>query len=1248
MKNNCTVIVAALVLLSGFGISQSVCAQGMKPLPTLQVEGRWIVDTHGNHVVLHGVMDTPNMYFNGWRWGSPWDANNRANYDASGATKCLAYFEKLFTGLEKAKCNVFRLHLDPAWTNDPSDSYTYSGAADQPSDASGEADIKKFNPSRLKTFLSSLYWPLMQKAMNHGMYVVVRPPGVCPHNLKVGDYYQQYLTTVWDIVSQNSNIKKYAGQISIELANEPVSLKNADDKDDAKALHDYFQPIVDKIRSNGFTGIIWVPGTGWQANYTSYVTWPIEGYNIGYAVHDYCGWYNSSDDSPSPTVKINSFHNSVPVVDTNPVIITEVDWSPKKEGTGHYNEHGDWVESNWGTWATGSTSKWGKAYKACLDHFGNISMTLSGTSCLIDVDKLLADGSVVPAFDGIEEACGKACMDWYADYYDVDWPHADFTNQYVSDQGNGKYQNPVIFADFPDPDVIRVGDTYYMVSTTMHLFPGATILKSKDLVNWEYCAQPLTQLSASDRYSLLDGKNAYAAGMWACSMKYHNGKFHILINGNDAGGWLLTASDPEGKWEMKKLSRFYYDPGMLFDNGKVYVACGIGNIQMCELDEDFNFVQEKRVISNKDGLEGSHLYKIGDYYYIYATYGGWPSGQAVFRSKSIFGPYEEKMLVEKNINGKPNTVHQGALIDVIGEDGEVKEWWTILQEDLGALGRMPNLQPVTWSDDWPIVGNNGVPYTTHAKPSIGSSVPKKPLPTNDNFRSYPLGMQWQWNHNPDNSGWSLFERPGWLRLKALPANRLTQARNMLTQRIYVLHSSQSSPSKGTVCIDVRNMKEGDRVGISVFQDPYAFIAVEVKDGQRQLVWRQDTLRTDNNFTPKEKTLAIDSDSIIYLRAAVNYNSSLAGFFYSLDNKTYTRFGESTKLGFNLTVFVGARFGLFCYSTEDTENQEGIGRGYADFGWFTTEDSYDEATYYPAEFDGFSEDMLTAERLAFGEDLQSPTYEVMVGNSGQLDITATFRDGHTENVAGQARYEIDSNDVIEIRNGRIFGISEGTATVRVYYTDPLGHVLTDKFNVRSTFFPFGKQYIKTDFFGNGTYTESTHTFKPGQWGQMGWEYSNGVDMSGYKYLVIKLAATSSDSHLNIFTENSIWSPCCSTPDFGSKKQIVLNLSTAKYTSDGDKKGKNLDTKNIRIVSFWGTGSKTIRVDDMYLTNNDDYSRNKTGDVNRDGTIDVADISAIIGAMATGADLNANPQADVNHDGTIDVADISAVIGIMAQN
>ena len=401
-------------------------AQGVKPLPSLHTEGRWLVDKHGNQVVLHGVMDTPSNYFNGGRWeGSKalgwWD-----HYNDTGVTNCLAYFEKLFKGMEKAKCDVFRLHMDPAWTNDPADGYVYAGSVGQASDASGEADIKKFNPERYQKYLPQLYLKLAEMAMKYGMYVVVRPPGVCPHDLKVGDYYNQYLMYVWDVFSQQEFVKDHAGQISIELANEPVNLRNAQNQDDPKALHDYFQPIVNKIRENGFTGIIWAPGTGWQANYTSYATYPIEGDNIGYAVHDYTGWYGCSDANPNPQNKIEQFHKQVPVVDTNPIIITEVDWSPENPSAqGHYNEHNEWVQPNYGTWSTGSTSKWGKAYKAMLDYYGNISMTLSGTGCLFDIDKLLSTGNVYPAFNGLEEACGKACMDWYAEYYTVNYPHAD-------------------------------------------------------------------------------------------------------------------------------------------------------------------------------------------------------------------------------------------------------------------------------------------------------------------------------------------------------------------------------------------------------------------------------------------------------------------------------------------------------------------------------------------------------------------------------------------------------------------------------------------------------------------------------------------------------------------------------------------------------------------------------------------------------------------------------------------------------
>ena len=496
-----------------------------------------------------------------------------------------------------------------------------------------------------------------------------------------------------------------------------------------------------------------------------------------------------------------------------------------------------------------------------------------------------------------------------------------------SDAGT-HFINPIVRADYPDPDVIRVGTTYYMVSTTMYHFPGATILKSEDLVNWEYCAQPLKALLDNDKYNLRNGENAYAKGMWASSMKYHNGKFWLLINGNDNRAWLLSASNPEGEWDVKRLSRNYYDPGMLFDGDKVYIACGYCNISMCELDADFNFLQEKEIIvRERSGLEGCHVYKIGDYYYIYATYGGFPSGQAAFRSKSPFGPFEEKVLVEENYDGKINTIHQGALF----EDVEGK-WWTVMQEDLGALGRFPNLLPVTWEEGWPIVAGgirppvsfvDKVPRPASADKSI------KVLPTSDDFSEKELGMQWQWNHNPVEGAWSLTERPDWLRLKTVGiAQELHQAQGMLTQRIF---ADPDKVSTGTIRLNVKGLKEGDRAGICIFQDPYAQLCVERTAKGYQLLWRQDKVRNaGRNFVAAEKTQPIKpKKGIIYLRAAIKYGENKAHFYYSLDGKKWEPFGGETQQSFNLTVFVGSRFGLFCYATK----QQG---GYADFDWFTAE------------------------------------------------------------------------------------------------------------------------------------------------------------------------------------------------------------------------------------------------------------------------------------------------------------------------
>ena len=496
------------------------------------------------------------------------------------------------------------------------------------------------------------------------------------------------------------------------------------------------------------------------------------------------------------------------------------------------------------------------------------------------------------------------------------------------------YVNPIVRADFPDPDVIRVGTTYYMVSTTMCLFPGATILKSEDLVNWEYCAQPLKSLLDDDRYNLRNGKDAYAKGMWASTMKHHDGWFYLLINGNDNRAWLLSTTNPEGEWTVRRLSRNYYDPGMLFDGDRVYIACGYNHITMCELDADFNFIREQEVVvRERSGLEGCHLYKIGGYYYIYATYGGFPSGQAAFRSKSPFGPFEEKVLVEKNYDGKINTIHQGALF----QDTEGK-WWTVMQEDLGALGRFPNLLPVEWQDGWPVVAGGIRPPVSFAdKVPRPASADKriKQLPTSDDFSQSTLGMQWQWNHNAVPDGWSLTERPGWLRLKAVSAvTELHQAQGMLTQRIF---ADPDHASTGTIRLDVRKLKEGDRAGICIFQDPYAMLCVEKtsKKGY-QLRWRQSKVRNrGRDLDPIGQRVVIKpKKGIVWLRAAIRYGDNKAYFFYSLDGKRWERFGGETQQTFNLTVFVGSRFGLFCYHS--AERAECTECGHADFDWFSTE------------------------------------------------------------------------------------------------------------------------------------------------------------------------------------------------------------------------------------------------------------------------------------------------------------------------
>ena len=484
-----------------------------------------------------------------------------------------------------------------------------------------------------------------------------------------------------------------------------------------------------------------------------------------------------------------------------------------------------------------------------------------------------------------------------------------------SDNGDGTYTNPVIAADFPDPDVILVDDTYYMVTTTMFVFPGVPILKSKDLVNWEYCSNAVPRFDFDNCYDL-DTCNRYGHGQWATSLKYHNGKFYLLFITLNEGGFMCTATKGEGPWQVTHLPKGFYDPGLFFDDdGRIYVAQGYNKISVTEVDANLAPIGRDSLVYSGDirrGLEGTHVYKINGYYYLYCTYGGKDGIQVALRSKNIYGPYEQKVVIRDTTAGVNFGIHQGALIKT-----QTGEWWTMLFVDSGPFGRFPSLQPVTWIDDWPMVGVNGKAVINYKKPNVGKTYPAKTLPTSDEFNNKSLGMQWGWNHNPDPTKWSLDQRPGYLRLTTgKVVSGLREALNTLTQRTFTYYSD-SINAVGVIKIDIGKMKDGDIAGLAMFQDPYAFIAIKQMNGARYVIMVNNGKTIDS---------AAINKSTIYLRTIASNSISKASFDYSLDNKKFTPLGDQLSLKFNLSIFTGNKFCLFNYATIETG-------GYVDFDWF---------------------------------------------------------------------------------------------------------------------------------------------------------------------------------------------------------------------------------------------------------------------------------------------------------------------------
>ena len=1105
-------------------------------MPQLHVEGQNLKDPHGNTVILHGFAQTYSPYFN--EGGKYW-----TNYNVSG---CLTYNKGLIDKILTAgwKMNFIRLHMDPYWSNTPGASTT------------GESDISAFDMTRFKTYLDQVFIPMAEYAASKGLYVIMRPPGVCPDKIAVGDAYNKYLISVWAYVSQHPKLRNNPA-IMFELANEPVNILGTDgtygsgSQGNFDNLKKYFQAVVDTMRANGSQNILWVPGLAYQSSYSGYASNPIEGSNIGYAVHIYPGWFGSGSGYTNFQKGWND--DVKPVANFAPICITEMDWAPAK-----YN-------ASWGKDSTGVVGGmgFGANFKKITDDSKNVSWLL-----FTDPSQLAQYTGIPPAagdtctFLNDPQACPLPCFNWYKDYALVNYPRPDFTYQSNSDNGNGTFTNPVIFGDFPDPDVIRVGDVYYMSTTTMHNFPGATILKSYDLINWEYCSNPLDKIESTNCYNL-DGCNRYSRGQWASSLKYHKGTYYLHFNTLDEGSYLLTAINPEGPWTKTKLSSSFYDAGLFFDDDdKIYIVYGINNLHIAQLDNSFNVVKDQAITLGNvqsgivnTGTEGSHLYKINGYYYIYSTTGGYYATQVAYRSSTIFGTYDEKEVFNSN------RIHQGALIQT-----QTGEWWTMLFADKGAYGRLPMLEPVTWVDNWPIVGVNGKDSSTYTKPNVGKTWPSTYLPTNDNFRDYKLAPQWEWNHNSDNSKWSLVKRAGYLRLyTANVTDSLTKAKNTLTQRILGFPANQNL-SYGTVKMHIKNMKDGDMVGLAVFQDPYAFIGVKMSGNQKNIVFL-------NTGTKTQQTGVVVTDSIIYFRAIANYSTSKADFYYSTDNVTYNSVG-SLDMKYNLSVFVGNRFCIFNYATTS------IG-GYVDVDWFSTENDFSEDKFFDSSFTGYSENTLTLTELK----TDKTNISLITGSSKGFTITAVFKDGHTEDVTLSATYANSNPKALTIKNGQLIANTNGDATVTVSYQGGMGDAKTLTLTIKSTYFPLATGLFNPSIYGTGTFNDTTASLVTGQYGYGGWNYSSGLDLSNYRYLVAKLSSVASNAaSLRVYDESSYWTIPVQI-DFGSTKQAVIDLANSYKTGTTTQ----FNPSHIYMVGFWSYGGTPIVINDVYVTNNSDYSK-----------------------------------------------------------
>ena len=501
----------------------------------------------------------------------------------------------------------------------------------------------------------------------------------------------------------------------------------------------------------------------------------------------------------------------------------------------------------------------------------------------------------------------------------------------AAEQPSGSFEgtfvkNPMLWADVPDPDVIRVGDTYYMVSTTMHLMPGAPVMRSKDLKNWETVSYIFDKLTDSPKYDLQEG-TAYGRGQWATSLKYHGGRFYALLAPNEAGAmgdtYIFTAEKAEGKWTLLSRMRHFHDCSLFFDDdNRVYVIYGTG--EMMELKPDLSDVIEgshhqlfQREADETGILEGSRMLKYKGHYYLLMISQVWGvpgryRHEVCYRADDIRGPYEKRVILQSPFGGFPH-VGQGTIVD-----SEYGDWYGIIFQDRGGVGRVPTLMPCRWIDGWPMLGDEEGLVPTRVRALVNGE-PEKHIVCSDDFSNEKLGLQWQWNHNPVDDAWSLTDRPGWLRLKTCRVvPNIYLAPNTLTQRM------EGPTCSGSVKLDLSRMKDGDCAGFSAFNSDAGVLMVKKTGRKLVLTLNEQSVK----LSEREKKVEQVADQVIatvpltspvlWLRINADFNvgRDVAQFYYSTDGEQWTQLGGDYKLRFDWQrFFMGSKFAIFNYATK---------------------------------------------------------------------------------------------------------------------------------------------------------------------------------------------------------------------------------------------------------------------------------------------------------------------------------------------